>query len=175
MGENAEVEFTAGAFRFLTGRSWNSSLWTLMNGKNDLTASGRCLCGGVRYEVRGPLRGIVECHCKTCRRFSGGLWHATAAAREAIAIQDNGSLKWYRSSERVRRGFCGNCGSSLFWDRDGLTFLGIAAGTLDDPTNLTMMARLFLAHGADYYASTGQLPEYREYPDDPSLLKIPDE
>ena len=146
-----------------------------MNRKKELRATGRCLCGAVTYEVRGPMRGVVECHCKTCRRFSGGLWHATAVAREAVVIQDKGHLKWYRSSERVRRGFCGTCGSSLFWDRDDLDFLGITAGTLDEPTHLQMMARLFLAHGGDYYASAGTIPEYQEYPHDPSLLKIPDE
>jgi len=146
----------------------------LMNREKTLTATGRCLCGGVTYEVRGAMRGVVECHCKTCRRSSGGLWHATAAAREFIAIQDNGGLKWYRSSERVQRGFCGICGSSLFWDRDDLPYLGITAGTLDDPTTLKMIARLFLAHGGNYYTSAEEVPGFPETPCDPGLLKIPE-
>lgn len=54
-----------------------------------------------------------------------------------------------------------------------MTCLGITAGTLDDPTNLNMRVRLFLARGNDYYASTGQRPEYPQYPDDPRLWKIP--
>ena len=36
-----------------------------------LRATGRCLCGAVTYEVRGPLRDIVLCHCVECRRWSG--------------------------------------------------------------------------------------------------------
>ena len=37
------------------------------------TASGGCLCGGVRYRVQGPLRPILQCHCEMCRRATGGL------------------------------------------------------------------------------------------------------
>ena len=25
-----------------------------------------CLCGAERYEVHGPLRGVVNCHCTRC-------------------------------------------------------------------------------------------------------------
>jgi len=40
------------------------------------------LCGAVRYEVRGPLRPVVACHCTQCRRMTGHFLAATAA-REA--------------------------------------------------------------------------------------------
>jgi hypothetical protein len=35
------------------------------------TAAGGCLCGAVRYEVRGPLRPVVNCHCGQCRKSHG--------------------------------------------------------------------------------------------------------
>ncbi|CAN5576108.1 hypothetical protein BH20ACT10_BH20ACT10_24780 [soil metagenome] len=34
-----------------------------MKNSRSITASGGCLCGAVRYEVRGPLRPVVNCHC----------------------------------------------------------------------------------------------------------------
>jgi len=34
-------------------------------------ATGGCLCGAVRYEVLGPLRDVVLCHCSHCRRTHG--------------------------------------------------------------------------------------------------------
>ena len=107
---------------------------------SEVRASGQCLCGSVKYEVRGPLRAIVECHCRTCRRLTGGLWHATAARRGDVTIDDGGTLRWYRSSPPVRRGFCGNCGSWLFLDGEDRPFLVITASgtefaklTLDGP------------------------------------------
>ncbi len=124
----------------------------------EVRASGQCLCGNVRYEVRGPLRPVIECHCRTCRRFTGGLWNATAARRADVTIHEGGTLKWYRSSPAVRRGFCGNCGSSLFWSRDDRPYLGITAGTLNEPTGLKLAARIFTAETADYYHFSPDIP-----------------
>lgn len=131
--------------------------------KSKVRASGQCLCGGVRYEVRGPLRQVVECHCRTCRRFTGGLWNATAARRADVTVQDGGSLKWYPSSPSVRRGFCGACGSSLFWDREDRDYLGITAGTLNEPTGLRLAARIFTAEAADYYDFSGEVPRIADH------------
>ena len=48
------------------------------------TATGRCLCGAVRYELRGELRGILVCHCVECRRYHGTSGAYTSVAREAL-------------------------------------------------------------------------------------------
>ncbi|HBS15496.1 GFA family protein, partial [Alloalcanivorax venustensis] len=29
--------------------------------------TGSCLCGGIAFEVRGPLAPIQVCHCQQCR------------------------------------------------------------------------------------------------------------
>ncbi len=134
----------------------------MTNDESRVRATGQCLCGGVRYEVRGPLRDVIECHCNTCRRFSGGLWNATAARRDDITIKDSGSLKWYQSSTHVKRGFCGECGSSLFWNRDDRDMLGITAGTLAEPTGLKLAARIFTAETADYYDFSAEIPKIRD-------------
>jgi hypothetical protein len=123
-----------------------------------LRAKGSCLCGAVQYEVRGPMRPVLECYCRTCRRFSGGIWNATAARRPDVTIRDAGTLRWYRSSPPVRRGFCGACGSSLFLDRDGRDYLVLTAGTLDEPTGLKLAMRIFTAEAPDYYDCSPDVP-----------------
>ena len=67
-------------------------------------------------------------------------------------IKDSG-LKWYRSSDRARRGFCVGCGSSLFWEMDGEDSTSIGAGTLDDlPSSATKVVKhIFMADKGAYY------------------------
>ncbi len=84
-------------------------------------ATGRCLCGAVRYQIRGPLRAVVNCHCGQCRRTHGNVAAYTSAARADLVLTEDHGLKWYRSSEVAQRGFCRDCGASLFWEPLGGT------------------------------------------------------
>lgn len=126
-----------------------------------IRASGGCLCGAVRYRVRGPLRPVVNCHCTQCRRTSGHYVAATACRPKDLTLTASEELRWYRSSETARRGFCGRCGSNLFWEpadkeRDEVMIL---AGTLDKPTGLETAAHIFTADAGDYYTLTDKLPK----------------
>jgi len=121
--------------------------------------SGGCLCGAVRYEVRGPLRPIVMCHCRQCRRTTGHLMAATAARRADFRLLTADGLKWYDSSAHARRGFCGNCGATLFWEALGRDYLSIAAGTLDDASGLAIACHIFVADKGAYYEITDPAPQ----------------
>ena len=117
-------------------------------------ATGGCLCGAVRYEVHGQLRDVLLCHCRECRRWSGHVFAATAARREALVLVRSASLRWVSSpasASRARRGFCAACGSSLFWDAPGKDTISIAAGTLDEPTGLRVAGHVHVADAGDYY------------------------
>src|SRR5438270_13853317 len=117
-------------------------------------AAGRCLCGAVRYEVHGPLRDVLICHCEECRRWHGGPAQSTAAAREHLIVTEGRGLRWIdspRSDARARRGFCAECGSSLFWDAPGRPTVSIAAGSLDEPTGLRVVAHWYVSQAGDYY------------------------
>ena len=73
---------------------------------------GKCLCGSI--EVSTPdHRDIGLCHCSMCRRWSGGPMFAVHCGTE---VQFNGqSPATYRSSDWAERGFCGRCGTHLFY------------------------------------------------------------
>ena len=128
------------------------------NAKGPVTATGRCLCGAVRYEVHGPLRDVSACHCEQCRRTSGHYVAATAARLDDFALVEEGGLVWYRSSADARRGFCRTCGSSLFWQHAARDRIGIMAGTLDQPTGLTTKMHIFVDQVADYHAVPAGMP-----------------
>ena len=123
--------------------------------------TGACLCGAVRYEVRGALSDVRNCHCGKCRRTHGHFGAYTVADPNVFRLTESRGLKWYQSSESVRRGFCSECGASLFYeatDRKGR--IGIAAGTLDPPTGLKTVAHIFVSDAADYYELTDGLEKH---------------
>lgn len=124
------------------------------------THQGGCECGAVRYRVRGAMRGVVNCHCKQCRRIHGHFGAYTSVERGQLTLINDAGLKWYRSSAAVRRGFCGHCGASLFWDNEQLATISIAAGSLDDPTGLKSIAHIYTADAGDYYGIDDGLAKY---------------
>lgn len=140
--------------------------------RGDTRASGRCLCGAVRYEVRGPLRDVLLCHCVECRRWSGHVFAATAVRRDHLVLLQSGALRWAASPESessARRGFCGGCGSSLFWDAPARDTVSVAAGTLDEPTRLRLLGHVYTTQAGDYYELPDDgLPRY------PRLTGAPD-
>lgn len=122
-----------------------------------VTARGGCLCGAVRYEVRGALRGVVNCHCGQCRRSHGHVAAFSSVALQDLTLQETGALTWYQSSEGARRGFCGICGSRLFWEPLGQGRMAVAAGSFDQPSGLETVGHIFTAAAGDYYEITDGL------------------
>ena len=113
--------------------------------------TGSCLCGGVAYEVRGPLRPVVACHCSQCRKLTGHHMAATATRIEHFSLTCDETLKWYASSDHAKRGFCNKCGSQLFWRANGAGQISITAGTLDDTSGLKIWGHIFASGKASYY------------------------
>jgi hypothetical protein len=122
-------------------------------------ATGSCLCGAVCYEISTPLRDVVECHCAMCRKTHGHIGAYTAVPRPALRLLESRGLKWYRSSDIARRGFCRECGGTLFWDAADRDYIAVAAGTLDPPTGLKTTLQLHVADAGDYYAIDNSLPQ----------------
>ena len=121
--------------------------------------TGGCLCGGVRYRIKGELRGVIACHCSQCRRTSGHHAAMTAAPSANIELTASDPLVWYKSSDSAERGFCGRCGGNLFWKQIGRDAISVTAGTLDTPTHLAVEQHIFVADKSDYYAINDGVPQ----------------
>ncbi|MEM7042552.1 MAG: GFA family protein [Pseudomonadota bacterium] len=122
--------------------------------------TGSCLCGAVRYRITGPMKQVVGCHCGQCRKQTGLYMAATGVRMKYFEMVEERGLKWYRASEQASRGFCKDCGSTLFWQADGADRIAIAAGSLDGDTGLSTAAHIFVADKADFYALDGDVPHY---------------
>lgn len=120
--------------------------------------TGRCECGAVRFEIAAALVPPVACHCSQCRRTSGHVWAGTLVADADLRIEGQAALLWYRSSNMAQRGFCGTCGSSLFYRMDGEGKTSVGAGALDTPTGTRLAKHIFVGDKADYYDIADGLP-----------------
>ena len=112
---------------------------------------GGCLCGAVRYKLNGELRGVINCFCEQCRRTSGHHVAATSVPLTQFTLEKDDQLNWYTSSESAQRGFCGKCGSNLFWKNNQRENISIMAGTLDTPTGLATVENIFVEDMSDYH------------------------
>ena len=124
------------------------------------THRGGCLCGRVRFEAEGPLDPVTFCHCGQCRRQSGHYFAATGAPRAKISIRGEENIKWFSASDTAQRGFCGHCGSHLFWSPHDQDRMAILAGALDEPIELHPKAHIFVADKPDWYEIGDGLPQY---------------
>ena len=116
-------------------------------------ARGRCLCGGIRYVVRGELTDVIDCHCGRCRQFTGHHMAATSARLEDLVVEDADELlRWFHPVPEAGYAFCSRCGSSLFWQSTSDPGRrSICAGTLAAPTGLSTTVAWWVSEAGDYY------------------------
>lgn len=123
---------------------------------------GSCLCGAIHFEVRGDLPAPTACHCSRCRKHTGHYKAGTDVPRSAVTIRGADKLTWFQSSDKVRRGFCSICGSSLFFDPLYRDWIGIMMGAFDTPTNTKLSMHIFVADKGDYYDIADGLPQNQQ-------------
>lgn len=120
--------------------------------------TGQCLCGAVTYTAKGLKPELAACHCGMCRRWSGGPY--LAIATESVEWKGEGDIQTFASSKWAERGFCKQCGTSLFYR---VTAPGkyqgqvqLAFGTLDDQSGVSMNKEWFIDKKPDAYTFAGK-------------------
>jgi hypothetical protein len=129
-------------------------------------ATGGCLCGAIRFEIRGPIGPVDHCHCSMCRRAHGAPFSTFGRIRrDALAIlQGADRLTAHASSEAVVRSFCAVCGSRLFFRHAALPdHEFVAIGSLDDSTQIRPEAHIFVESKADWFEIRDGLPQHAGY------------
>lgn len=108
-------------------------------------AEGGCLCGAIRYRIKGEPIARSICHCRSCRLASAApsvAWVTVALSGYEITA---GKPSVYRSSPPVARTFCGRCGSPLTYHHDDdLDTIDVTTVTLDDPERFAPTYELWL-------------------------------
>jgi len=140
----------------------------MRNNMNEKAIGGSCLCGKVTYEIYGPFKRFLYCHCSRCRKISG-----SAHASNLFVPPDR--FKWLSGEDLIGRfehptakyfatGFCKNCGSSLPWAAKGGKTIIVTAGTLDGDPQIKPSQSIFWASNAPWYVEPGNLQKFDEFP-----------
>lgn len=123
---------------------------------------GSCLCSAVSFEIEGELAAPDACHCSKCRKQTGHYLASSDVPKDRLTISGGENVSWYQSSEKVRRGFCKTCGSTLFWDPPHRDWMGVAMGAFDTPTRTHLKMHIFVADKGDYYDIADGLPQNQQ-------------
>ena len=128
------------------------------------TTEGGCLCGSVRYEIRGDLSRAYYCHCSRCRKTSGSAFtsNAVVSPDDFVVTRGREALKSYTTGEGISRVFCSNCGSHIFVAQGNQMRLRL--GSLDAAPGLAPQMHIFTASKATWFSICDELPQYAERP-----------
>ena len=123
-----------------------------------------CLCGQVRITITAEPMAARLCWCRLCQYLGGGTGTANICfPTENVAT--SGEVRWHEnvadSGNRMRRGFCPECGTPLFSlaeSRPHLTFIRI--GALDDPDLLGPQAEIWTSMAPGWAVHDDRLPQH---------------
>lgn len=141
-----------------------------------MAIKGRCLCGGVRYEITGVLFAASHCHCSMCRRQHGAAFSTYAKFNpdgfKWISGED--LVKVYETSSGAGWCFCSDCGSSLAaTDKGKIT--SVTLGTVEGDPGIKIESHIFVGSMASWHEINDSLPQFDEWPPNPweTLSKAP--
>ncbi len=117
------------------------------------TLTGGCQCGSVRFATKLLGRASI-CHCRMCQKAFGSFFGPLVTSHDGAWTR--GTPKWFQSSNRARRAFCGECGTPLAYEtKFGLE---LAIGAFDEPEKVAPKIQVNVASKLDFVDHLHELP-----------------
>jgi len=126
---------------------------------------GSCLCKKVKYEINGELFDVLNCHCSMCRKLHASAFRTRARVETKSwkTLSGEEFIKFYESSPGEHKGFCSECGSSLFTKFDNKPdWIGVPLGTLDSDPGVKAAHHIYVKSKAPWFDITDDLPQFDE-------------
>ncbi len=131
--------------------------------------TGGCLCGAIRFEIRGPIRNIVLCHCSECRKAQGSAFASNGIVNsDAFEIlTGTDMLSGYEATPGQTKYFCKQCGSPIMSKSESKPDqVRVRLGTIDSDITERPSAHIFVTSKANWETICGDLPQYESYEPD---------
>lgn len=118
-----------------------------------MSETGKCLCGAVKFTAEDIDTHVHACHCSMCRGWTGG--PMLAASVGSVEFSGESNIKRYASSEWAERGFCAQCGSSLFYYLKEPKMYIMATGCFDNAEQFSLAGEIFIDEKPSSYDFAG--------------------
>ena len=136
--------------------------------------TGGCVCGAIRYECSAEPIMMFNCHCRDCQQVTGGGFIAGLLVPASAFRLTKGQLRYHftpsAAGGKHKRGFCAECGSRITGgqsDERPTGFVGVTAGSLDDPSGFRPQMDFFVSDAQPWDLMDPTIPKYELYPPPP--------
>ena len=122
-----------------------------------------CLCGKTKFQAALKNHDVHACHCSMCRQQSSGVLMSIDVEPSSLKFDNQEYLKLFKSSDWGERGFCSECGTSLFWRTQDGSYCNINVFAMEEqPKDLKLTTEIYIDNKPDFYQfkySTEKLTE----------------
>lgn len=115
--------------------------------------SGSCLCGQIIVQAKTNAPALRACHCEMCRKVTSSMFMSVNVDQDSLQIE--GDVVVFSSSDWAERGFCGTCGSVIFYSTKEDGARHPAAGLFEKAASAPMKMEFFTDNCPDAYALAG--------------------
>ncbi len=132
-----------------------------------MMVTGSCLCGDVKFEVKGEFESLYLCHCKRCQKDTGSVHASNFFSSTATLIWKSGQekVKTYQLPlTRHVKSFCSNCGAALPSLQMSGQLLVVPAGCLDQEVSIKPTAHIFTSSSASWASNIDSTPSFKKLP-----------
>ena len=127
---------------------------------------GSCLCKAVTFAVNAEFEHPPEVyHCQQCRKQTGGFFISVNIQKRDMRLRGDDHVVWDQSLQEVKRGFCGRCGSTLFWQplKEDYEWIGVSAALFDSPLPSKIAKQTFVSEQGSYYDIADKVSQHLRY------------
>ena len=140
----------------------------------EIPFTGGCACGAIRYECSVEPIMMFKCHSRDCQQVTGGGFVAGLLVPASASRLTKGQLRYHftpsAAGGKHKRGFCAECGSRITGgqsDERPTGFVGVTAGSLDDPSGFRAQMDFFVSDAQPWDQMDPAIPKYELYPPPP--------
>jgi hypothetical protein len=134
-----------------------------------LPITGGCYCGNIRYESTAQPLMMIKCHCRDCQHITGGPYAPAVIFPAAAFKLTKGELRYHFTASiaggKHKRGFCPECGCRITGGESekGSPFVGVLAGSLDDPSWFRESVDMFVSDVEPWDRLSPDTPKFDRY------------